>query len=91
MTLALSALAFFGQVTRQGRSGGWLRALAASGMVALGIVVLAGVFWSNQSDFRLGSERRRRELETQFMSLERAIALLFCFLLLRIVERELTA
>jgi hypothetical protein len=70
LPLALSILAFFGQVAWQERSGGWWTALAVSEVVALGVIVLAVVYWLNQYAVRSDLEPRRRELETLLMSLE---------------------
>ena len=59
MPIALSCLAFFGQVTWQERSGGWLTALAGAGAVVIGAIVLAGVYWLNQYAVRSELEPRR--------------------------------
>jgi hypothetical protein len=69
LPLALSMLAFIGQVAWQERSGGRWTALAVSVVVALGVVVLAAVYWLNQYAVRSELEPRRRELETLLMSL----------------------
>ena len=70
LPIALAMLAFFGQVAWQERSGGWWTALAVSEVVALGVVVLAGVYWLNQYVVRTDLEPRCRELEAMLMSLE---------------------
>lgn len=70
LPLAFAMLAFFGQVAWQERSGGWWTALAVSEVIALGVIVLAGVYWLNQYAVRSELEPRRRELETLLMSLE---------------------
>ena len=70
LPIGLAMLAFFGQAAWQERSGGWWTALAVSEVVALGVVVLAGVYWLNQYVVRTDLEPRRRELEAMLMSLE---------------------
>jgi hypothetical protein len=70
LPLALSGLAFFGQVAWQERSGGWWTALAVSEAVALVVIVLAAVYWLNQYAVRAELEPRRGELEALRMSLE---------------------
>jgi hypothetical protein len=70
LPLALSMLAFIGQVAWQERSGGWWTALALSEVVAIGVIVFAALYWLNQYAVRCGLEPRRRELETLLMSLE---------------------
>jgi hypothetical protein len=70
LPLALPFLAFFGQGAWQERSGGWWTALVILEAVALGVIVLAGVYWLNQYAVRCGLEPRRRELETLLRSLE---------------------
>ena len=70
LPLALSGLAFFGQVAWQERSGGWWTALAVSEVVALVVIVLAGVYWLNQYAVRSELVPRRQELETLLMSLK---------------------
>ena len=69
LPLALSFLAVFGQVAWQERSGGWWTALAGSGVISVGGLVLAGIYWLNQYAVRSELEPRRRELETLLMSL----------------------
>ncbi len=70
LPLALAMLAFFGQAAWKEREGGWWTALAVSAVVALGVGVLAGVYWLNQYAVRCELEPRRRELEALLMSLE---------------------
>jgi hypothetical protein len=70
LPLALSALAFIGQVAWQERSGGWWTALAVSVVIALVVIVFAGVYWLNQYAVRSELEPRRVELETLHMSLD---------------------
>jgi hypothetical protein len=70
LPLALSMLAFFGQIAWQLRLGGWWAALAVSGVLAFEVIVFAGVYWLNRYAVRCGLEPRRRELETLRMSLE---------------------
>jgi hypothetical protein len=70
LPLALSALAFFAQVAWQERSGGWWTALAVSVVIALVVIVFAGVYWLNQYAVRSELEPRRVELETLHMSLD---------------------
>jgi hypothetical protein len=70
LPFAVSCLAFIGQVTWQERSGGWWMALAASIVVAIVVIVLAGVYWLNLYAVRCELEPRRRELETLLMSLK---------------------
>jgi hypothetical protein len=69
LPLGLSALPFFGQVAWQERSGGWWTALGLSMVVASVVIVFAGIYWLNQYSVRSELEPRRRELETQLMSL----------------------
>jgi membrane protein YdbS with pleckstrin-like domain len=70
LPLALSALAFFAQVAWQERSGGWWTALAVSVVIALVVIVFAGVYWLNQYAVRSELEPRRLELETLHVSLD---------------------
>jgi hypothetical protein len=70
LPFALPALAFFGQVFWQERSGGWWMALAVSEVVAMLVVVIAVIYWLNQYAVRSELEPRRRELETLLMSLK---------------------
>jgi hypothetical protein len=70
LPLSLPFLAFFAQVTWQERSGGWLTALAASGVIAVGVIAFAGVYWLNQYAVRAELEPRRKELATLLISLE---------------------
>ena len=70
LPLALSILAFFGQVAWQVRSGGWLVALVVAGVVVIGVIILAGVYRLNQSAVRTELMPRRQELEALLMSLE---------------------
>jgi hypothetical protein len=76
LPLALSALAFFGQIAWLGRSGGWLTALVVAFVVLVVVIVLAGAYALNQRAVRTGLEPRRRELEALLMSLndESAVA-----------------
>lgn len=67
---ALSILAFFGQVAWQERSGGWWTVLAVSVVVALAVIVFAGVYWLNQYAVRSELVPRRQELEALLMSLK---------------------
>ena len=69
LPLALSILAFFGQVSWQERAGGWGPALGVLSVVALGGIVFAGIYWLNQYAVRSELEPRRRELEALLMSL----------------------
>jgi len=69
LPLALSCLAYIGQVAWQERSGGWLTALAVSEVVALVVIVFAGIYWLNQYAVRSALVPRRQELETLLMSL----------------------
>ena len=70
LPLALSMLAFFGQVAWQMRSVGWLSVLFVAGVAVIGGTILAVVYWLNQYAVRTGLEPRRRELETLLLSLE---------------------
>jgi hypothetical protein len=70
LPIALAVMAFFGQVAWQKRAGGWWTALAVSLVVALGVSVLAGVYWLNQYAIRWELEPRRRELQTVLLSLQ---------------------
>ena len=69
LPLALAILAFFGQVTWQQRSGGWMTVVAASVMVAVFVVVFAGIYWLNQYAVRAELLPRRQELEALMVSL----------------------
>jgi membrane protein YdbS with pleckstrin-like domain len=70
LPFAVSCLAFIGQVTWQERSGGWWMALAASIVVAIVVIVLAGVYWLNLYAVRCSLDPWRRELETLLTSLK---------------------
>ncbi len=70
MPFGLSALAFFGQVAWQERSGGWWMALAFSEAVGIVVVVFAVIYWLNQYAVRAALEPRRRELKTLLESLD---------------------
>jgi hypothetical protein len=70
LPLALSLLAFLGQVTWRTRSDGWWTALPLAMAVALGAIVFGGVYWLNQYAVRAELEPRHRELEALLMSLE---------------------
>jgi hypothetical protein len=70
LPIALPFLAFSGHVAWQERSGGWWTALGASGVVAIGLIVFAGIFWLNQCAVRCTLEPRRRELEALSVSLK---------------------
>ncbi len=70
LPLALSCLAFVGQVAWQERSGGWWTALSVSLVVALVVIVFTGVYWLNQYAVRFALVPRRQELETLLMSLK---------------------
>jgi hypothetical protein len=76
LPIALAVLAFFSQVTWQQRSGGWLTAVALGLVVAIAVIVLAGVYRLNQYAVRSELEPRRRELESLLAGLgdERAEA-----------------
>jgi hypothetical protein len=66
LPLALSMLAFLGQVAWGARSGGWLAALVA----AVVVIVFTGVYWLNQYAVRSALEPRRQELEALLTSLK---------------------
>lgn len=79
LPLALSILAFVGQVTWQEWSDGWWTALAAGGwwtvlsmaiMVAIAVIVFAAVYWLNQYAVRCELEPRRQELQALLASLK---------------------
>ena len=70
----LTILAFFGQVAWQARSGGWRVALAIMGMVAVEVIVFAGVYWLNQKAVRSKLAPRRQELQALLASLKDATA-----------------
>jgi hypothetical protein len=70
LPLAISILAFFGQVAWQSRSGGWWTALAVAVMVAFVVIVFAGVYWLNQYAVRSELGPRRQELEMLLTSLK---------------------
>ena len=70
LPMALSLLAFFGQSAWQERAGGWWTALGVSMVIAIVVVVFAGIYWLNQYAVRTELEPRRRELATLLLSLE---------------------
>jgi len=69
LPLALSILAFLGQVAWQVRSGGWLTALVVAFVVLVAVIALAGAYSLNQNAVRSELVPRRRELETLLASL----------------------
>src|SRR5208282_830778 len=48
LPMLVTVLAFSGQVAWQERSGGWWTALVVSVVVALVVIIFAGVYWLNQ-------------------------------------------
>ena len=67
----LAILAFFGQCAWEARDcGGWLAALVMAGMVAVEVLVFAGVYWLNQRAVRSELEPRRQELQALLASLK---------------------
>jgi hypothetical protein len=70
LPLALPMLTFFGQVTWEERSGGWWTALTLAVVVALAVIVFAGVYWLNQYAIRSELEPRRQELEALLRGLK---------------------
>jgi hypothetical protein len=69
LPIALSALAFFGQIAWQVRSGGWLTALVIALVVLMAVTILAAVYSLNQTAVRSELEPRRQELQTLLASL----------------------
>jgi hypothetical protein len=70
LPLALPMLAFFGQVTWRTRAGGlWAALVGLSGVLALVVVIFAGVYWLNQYAVRAELEPRRQKLEALLASL----------------------
>jgi hypothetical protein len=70
LPIALSTLAFFGQIGWLGRSGGWLTVLVVAFVVLVAVIVLAAVYSLNQNAVRSELEPRRQELEALLMSLK---------------------
>ena len=70
LPFALSALAFFGQIAWEGRSGGWGTALVVAFVVLVVVIALTGAYSLNQSAVRSRLEPRRQELETLLASLK---------------------
>jgi len=66
----LAILPFFSQCAWEARSGGWWAALIIAGMVAVEVLVFAGVYWLNQRAVRSELEPRRRELEALLAGLK---------------------
>jgi len=70
LPIAVSCLAFFGQVGWLGRSDGWLTAVVF-GVVALVVAVFfVCIYWLNQEAVRTYLEPRREELKALLGSLE---------------------
>lgn len=69
LPLALSVLAFVGQVSWQTRSGGWWTALALTMEIAVLVLVLVSVYGLNQTAVRSELEPRRQELKVLLASL----------------------
>ena len=70
LPLALAVLAFFGQITWEVRSGGWLAALIAVLAFLIGFVAFAAVYRLNQHAVRTEFLPRRQELESLLASLQ---------------------
>jgi len=70
LPLIVSFLAFFAQAAWQDRGGGWWTALAISLVVALGLLVFAGIYWLNQFAIHAELEPRRQELQKLLSSLK---------------------
>jgi hypothetical protein len=70
LPLAVSVLAFVGQVAWLDRSFGWLTALFTVVVVAVVGLVFAGVYRLNQTCVRSALEPRRRELQELLASLK---------------------
>jgi CubicO group peptidase (beta-lactamase class C family) len=68
----LSILAFFSQCAWEARSAGRWAALIIAGMVAVEVLVFAGVYWLNQRAVRSELEPRRRELQALLAGLKDA-------------------
>ena len=68
LPLALSMLAFLGQLAWEARPGGLLAVLPV--VVIVVVIVFAGVYWLNQNAVRCALEPRRQELEALLTSLK---------------------
>jgi len=69
LPLALSSLAFFGQIAWLGRSGGWGTALMVAFVVLIAVIALASAYRLNQNAIRSELVPRRQELEALLASL----------------------
>jgi len=65
----LPMLAFFGQVGWLARDCGWMIVPVVAGMVAVAVLILAGVYWLNQRAIRVELDPRRQELQALLASL----------------------
>jgi hypothetical protein len=63
LPIALSGLAFFGQIAWQVRSSGWLAALVVALVVLVGVVLFSAIYRLNQDAVRSELVPRREELE----------------------------
>ena len=70
LPFAFSALAFFGQIAWLDRSFGWQTALFTVVLIAVVGLILAGIYWLNQTAVRSDLEPRRRELQGLLASLK---------------------
>lgn len=64
--------AFFAQCAWNAKDGGWAAGLILAGAVAVGALILAGVYWLNQVAVRDELEPRRRELQGLIANLDGA-------------------
>ena len=69
LPLALSMLAFIGQISWHRRSDGWLTVLAMGTVVAVISIIFAAVYWLNQHAVRTSLQPRRQELQSLLASL----------------------
>ncbi len=69
LPLLIPMFAFLSQVAWQQRSGGWLTAISLAIVVAIVLMVFAGIYWLNQKALYAALVPRRQELETLLLSL----------------------
>ena len=74
LPLAVPIVVFFGQVTWEGRAGGWLAVVNFTVATAVVAALFAGVYWLNQVAVRATLAPRRRELQELIASLRDAPA-----------------
>ena len=69
LPVALSGMAFLGQISWLVRASGWLAALVVVLVVLVGVVTFAAIYRLNRDAIRSELEPRRQELETLLLSL----------------------